>query len=102
MDPVSPPFLGPIESVIRSEHQRTRVTRVTRHGSDPERNAESEVVADLVHDVAEAFDTRCRAMLAAEFVEVEAHNPYWDVKGRTFVDRDGYRVVVQQAPWPNR
>ena len=51
---------------------------------------------------ASAFASRCEAMIAAGFVEVEAHNPYWDVKGRTFVDRDGYRVVLQQAPWPHR
>jgi len=26
---------------------------------------------------------------------VEAFNPYWDKKGRTFEDPDGYRVVLQ-------
>ncbi|MFK3875082.1 hypothetical protein [Pantoea agglomerans] len=24
-------------------------------------------------------------------------NPYWDQRGVTFIDRDGYRVVIQHA-----
>jgi hypothetical protein len=31
---------------------------------------------------------------------VKAFNPYWDKSGRTFEDRDGYRVVLQHAGWP--
>ena len=31
---------------------------------------------------------------------VKAFNPYWDKKGKTFEDPDGYRVVLQQASWP--
>ena len=31
---------------------------------------------------------------------VKAFNPYWDRKGKTFVDPDGYRVVLQNAAWP--
>ena len=30
---------------------------------------------------------------------VKAFNPYWDKKGRTFADPDGYRVVLQNAAW---
>ncbi|RSH88385.1 uncharacterized protein EHS24_000925 [Apiotrichum porosum] len=33
------------------------------------------------------------------FVRVSSFNPYWDDKGRTYADRDGYRVVLQQAEW---
>jgi catechol 2,3-dioxygenase-like lactoylglutathione lyase family enzyme len=29
-----------------------------------------------------------------------AFNPYWDHRGRTFEDPDGYRVVLQCAAWP--
>lgn len=39
------------------------------------------------------------AMLAAGFTEVSSFNPYWQRQGRTFADRDGYRVVLQQASW---
>jgi hypothetical protein len=31
---------------------------------------------------------------------VAAFNPYWDRRGKTFKDPDGYRVVLQNAPWP--
>ena len=30
---------------------------------------------------------------------VKPFNPYWDKKGRTFEDPDGYRVVLQNAGW---
>jgi catechol 2,3-dioxygenase-like lactoylglutathione lyase family enzyme len=31
---------------------------------------------------------------------VKAFNPYWDKRGKTFEDPDGYRVVLQHASWP--
>jgi len=31
---------------------------------------------------------------------VKSSNPFWDYKGKTFEDPDGYRVVLQQASWP--
>jgi len=31
---------------------------------------------------------------------VEAFNPYWDEKGKTFEDPDGYRIVLQNGDWP--
>ncbi|MBX3418932.1 MAG: VOC family protein [Pirellulaceae bacterium] len=34
------------------------------------------------------------------FSAVEAFNPYWDIKGRTYEDPDGNRVVIQNASWP--
>ena len=30
---------------------------------------------------------------------VRAFNPYWDKKGKTFEDPDGYPVVLQHASW---
>ena len=41
------------------------------------------------------------AMLAAGFNEVAPFNPYWAIRGRTFEDPDGYRVVLQNADWSN-
>jgi catechol 2,3-dioxygenase-like lactoylglutathione lyase family enzyme len=32
---------------------------------------------------------------------VKSFNPYWDKFGKTFEDPDGYRVVLQNAPWPS-
>lgn len=39
-------------------------------------------------------------MLAQGYEPVKSYNPYWDVKGTTFEDADGYRIVLQQAAWP--
>jgi hypothetical protein len=50
-------------------------------------------------DAATAART-CEAMRESGFVEVAPFNPYWSQKGRTFEDPDGYRVVVQNASWP--
>jgi len=36
----------------------------------------------------------------AGYHPVESVNPYWDRRGRTFEDPDGYRVVLQNASWP--
>ena len=38
-------------------------------------------------------------MEAVGFAAVPAWNPYWDERGRTFEDADGYRVVLEQASW---
>ena len=38
-------------------------------------------------------------MVACGYQAVKSFNPYWDVRGMTFEDVDGYRVVLQQAAW---
>jgi catechol 2,3-dioxygenase-like lactoylglutathione lyase family enzyme len=45
------------------------------------------------------WEQACTQMLAAGFRTVPSSNPYWDRKGRTFEDVDGYRVVLQNAAW---
>ena len=37
---------------------------------------------------------------AAGHSPVASFNPYWDARGLTFEDPDGYRVVLQNAAWP--
>ena len=44
----------------------------------------------------------CARMQAAGFMQVTSFNPYWEVRGRTFEDSDGYRVVLEQAQWTTR
>jgi catechol 2,3-dioxygenase-like lactoylglutathione lyase family enzyme len=39
-------------------------------------------------------------MVAAGYEPVPSFNPYWDRKGKTYEDPDGYRVVLQNACWP--
>lgn len=41
----------------------------------------------------------CQKMLSAGFRAVPSANPYWDQRGKTFEDLDGYRVVLQNAAW---
>lgn len=55
----------------------------------------------LVFYIAETdeWESRCLAMKRAGFKEVPPHNPYWDKKGMTFIDFDGYRIVIQNSNW---
>jgi hypothetical protein len=47
----------------------------------------------------DAWAAACDGALAAGFAEVESFNPYWRQRGRTFQDRDGYRVVLERSSW---
>jgi len=46
-----------------------------------------------------AWEQTCASMLDAGFKATASFNPYWEVNGRTFVDADGYRVVIQNRAW---
>lgn len=59
---------------------------------------EEHLLVFYVPDPAE-WESRCACMLAAGFRGVSSVNPYWDVRGRTFEDLDGYRVVLQNSAW---
>jgi catechol 2,3-dioxygenase-like lactoylglutathione lyase family enzyme len=48
-----------------------------------------------------AWRGACERALQAGFVEVASFNPYWDQRGHTFADFDGYRTVIQNAAWRN-
>lgn len=45
------------------------------------------------------FQLSVERMRAHGFLPVASFNPYWDRKGATFEDPDGYRVVLQNAQW---
>ena len=47
------------------------------------------------------WQAACASMIAAGFGEVAPLNPYWAIRGRTFEDPDGYRVVLQNDGWSN-
>ena len=47
----------------------------------------------------ERFEAAVQRMRGAGFDPVRAFNAYWDVKGATFEDPDGYRIVLQNAAW---
>jgi hypothetical protein len=45
------------------------------------------------------WKTACERVLNAGFRPSKSFNPYWEIRGRTFEDPDGYRVVLQQEAW---
>lgn len=45
------------------------------------------------------WQSACARMISAGFRQVPSFNPYWDVRGRTYEDPDGYRIVLQNAEW---
>lgn len=50
----------------------------------------------------ENWERGCAKMDHAGFVRVSSFNPYWDRRGVTFEDADGYRVVIQNMRWGDR
>jgi catechol 2,3-dioxygenase-like lactoylglutathione lyase family enzyme len=40
-----------------------------------------------------------RRMVDRGYSPTPSSNPYWDARGETFEDPDGYRVVLQNAAW---
>ncbi len=46
-----------------------------------------------------AWAAAVKRMSDAGYAPVASFNPYWDARGKTFEDPDGYRVVLQQAAW---
>lgn len=46
-----------------------------------------------------AWEAAIERMLSNGFSPVPSFNPYWDRRGATFEDPDGYRVVLQNAAW---
>ena len=49
---------------------------------------------------ADAWSGAVRRMADAGFAPVASLNPYWDERGRTFEDPDGYRIVFENAESP--
>lgn len=47
----------------------------------------------------EAWRTAVGRIRAVGFEPVPASNPWWDERGATFEDPDGYRVVLWQGAW---
>jgi catechol 2,3-dioxygenase-like lactoylglutathione lyase family enzyme len=47
----------------------------------------------------DAWRAAIARMEGAGYAAVASFNPYWDRRGRTFEDPDGYRVVLQNSEW---
>jgi catechol 2,3-dioxygenase-like lactoylglutathione lyase family enzyme len=71
-----------------------------RHGHPAGRApTEDNLLVFYLPDVQE-WERAVARLEAQGYKIVKAFNPYWDRKGRTFEDPDGYRVVLQNAAWP--
>lgn len=84
---------------IRGENFHFEFTFCRAHPVRPS-PTEEDLLVFYFPDV-EAWELRCVSLLAAGFSEVTSLNPYWARNGRTFEDRDGYRLVIQRAAWSN-
>ena len=69
------------------------------HPVAPAPTAEDLVV--LYIPLSSEWRTMCNNMQAAGFRQAVSLNPYWEVRGRTYEDPDGYRTVLEQAEWTN-
>nr|WP_230492718.1 VOC family protein [Martelella alba] len=67
------------------------------HPVAPSASMEDLLVLYLPH--ADVWNAACANMDNAGFARVLSFNPYWDIKGITFQDNDGYRVVLQNSQW---
>lgn len=73
------------------------LTRCRRHPVAP-RPTEEDLLVFYVPDQ-EEWEGRCAAMRSAGFEQVASFNPYWDLRGCTFQDPDGYRLVLHRDRW---
>lgn len=48
---------------------------------------------------AAAWRAAVERMRSHGYLPAPSYNPYWDERGATFEDPDGYRVVFQNAAW---
>lgn len=71
----------------------------SRRGHEAGGSASDEHLLVFYEPDREACEARWRAMESAGFVRVASANPYWEVRGRTYEDAEGYRVVIQNASW---
>ena len=71
----------------------------TRHvGHAPPTPTAEDLLVLYMPDLGE-WRRACESMVLAGFVEASPVNPYWAKQGKTFLDQDGYRVVLQNSSW---
>lgn len=45
------------------------------------------------------WEEAVQRMMAYGYLPIPSNNPYWNKRGKTFEDCDGYRVVLQNSMW---
>lgn len=74
-------------------------TQCLRHSVAPAPTVEDLVVLYIPEQ--DEWQALCGRMVAAGFKQVVSFNPYWEVRGRTYEDPDGYRTVLECSEWTN-
>jgi hypothetical protein len=74
------------------------LTRRRHDPIEPRPTAEDLLVFYLPDD--EQWRTAVRRLRGAAGRAVTSANPYWDARGATFEDPDGYRIVLANDGWP--
>ncbi len=70
------------------------------HGAVARRAPDAESLLVLYVPDREEWSACVERIQAHGHRAVASHNPYWDLRGKTFEDPDGYRVVLENASWP--
>ncbi|WP_395450989.1 VOC family protein [Aminobacter sp. UC22_36] len=69
------------------------------HGHDAGRAPTQDNLVVFYLPVSDDWQAAVARMKAHGYQPVSSFNPYWDRRGVTFEDDDGYRVVLQNADW---
>lgn len=72
-------------------------TRCRTHPVEPAPTPEDLTVFYVPQEA--RWQALCASAIAAGFKPVASFNPYWEARGRTFEDADGYRLVLQRDEW---
>jgi hypothetical protein len=86
-------------AILGTREDRYHIEFTTRRGQHVGRAPTDEHLLVLYVPERVEWETSCERMIAAGFRGVSSANPYWDIRGRTFEDLDGYRVVLQNSAW---
>jgi catechol 2,3-dioxygenase-like lactoylglutathione lyase family enzyme len=70
-----------------------------RHAPIAPRPTDEDLLVFYLPDPAE-WSAAVQRVRDAGGVQVASSNPYWEVRGVTFRDPDGYRFVLENAGWP--
>lgn len=77
-------------------HYHFEFTKYNREGLEEGRQTGEDLIVFYIRDKQE-WENRCEKMKKAGFEEIRPFNSYWSCSGKTFLDPDGYRVVIQNG-----
>jgi predicted lactoylglutathione lyase len=71
----------------------------TKSDESPDRTNDPDDLIVLYFDDPEDYQQKINKLVAHNSPIVESKNPYWDNYGKTFLDPDGFRVVLVNRKW---